>query len=368
MEGGGAREVRHELSRIFAAPNWLRDAGIVCWLLVGIVAITAGAIAVLSLTSTIVMPVIAATIIASVAGPVVAWLERHRLRRVVASILVLLAIAAAAVAIGVIVLGGITSQADDISNQLGKATNKISTGLKDLGVGDKTADNAKSDGTSSVKAGAGALLEGIGHGLSKLASIAVFASFTLLSLFFLLKDGPSLRDWIERHAGVPPPTAHTVVEDMLRALRGYFGGVTLVAAFNAAVIGLGALVIGVPLAGTIAIVTFLGAYIPYLGAWTAGAFAVLLALGAQGSSGAIAMAIIALLANGILQQIVQPFAFGAALNIHPLAVLIVTVAGGGLFGMVGLVLAAPVTSAIMQISRDFRSQTAVTAPAPAASG
>ena len=40
--------------------------------------------------------------------------------------------------------------------------------------------------------------------------------------------------------------------------------------------------LGVPLAGTIAVVTFVGAYIPYLGAWTAGAFAVLLALGGAG--------------------------------------------------------------------------------------
>ena len=361
MEDGGAREVRQELSRVFAAPNWLRDAGIVCWLLVGIVLIIVGAVYLLGLTSTIVMPVIAATIIASVAGPVVGWLQRHRVKRAVASILVLLATAAAAIAIGVIVLGGITSQSDDISNQLHKATSKISTGLKDLGVGDRTADNAKTTGSDSVTAAAGALLKGIGHGLSKLASMAAFASFTLLSLFFLLKDGPSLRDWLERHSGVPQPVAHTVVDDMLRALRGYFSGVTLVAAFNA-------VVIGVPLAGTIAIVTFLGGYIPYLGAWTAGAFAVLLALGAQGASGAIAMAVIALLGNGVLQQMVQPFAMGAALNIHPLPVLIVTIAGGGIFGMVGLVLAAPVTSAIVQISHDLRSVSAATAPVPAPSG
>ena len=54
---------------------------------------------------------------------------------------------------------------------------------------------------------------------------------------------------------------------------------TIVAAFNAVVVLVGALVLGVPLAGTIAVVTFLGAYVPYLGAWTAGAFAVLIALG-----------------------------------------------------------------------------------------
>ena len=57
------------------------------------------------------------------------------------------------------------------------------------------------------------------------------------------------------------------------------------------------------------------------------------------------MIVVQLLANGILQQLVQPFAMGAALGIHPLAVLIVTIAGGALFGAVGLILAAPLVAA-----------------------
>jgi predicted PurR-regulated permease PerM len=140
---------------------------------------------------------------------------------------------------------------------------------------------------------------------------------------------------------------------VLQSLRGYFVGVTAVAAFNAVLIGVGALLLGVPLAGTIAIVTFVGAYIPYIGAWAAGIFAVLVALGGAGNDAAVAMAVLALLANGLLQQMVQPIAYGAALGIHPLAVLIVTIAGGSLFGAAGLILAAPLTSAITRISTDL---------------
>jgi predicted PurR-regulated permease PerM len=108
------------------------------------------------------------------------------------------------------------------------------------------------------------------------------------------------------------------------------------------------------LAGTIAIVTFLGAYIPYLGAWGAGAFSVLIALGGAGTDAAAGMIVIQLLANGLLQQMVQPIAYGAALGIHPLAVLIVTIGGGALFGAVGLILAAPLTSAVTRIAADLR--------------
>jgi predicted PurR-regulated permease PerM len=65
------------------------------------------------------------------------------------------------------------------------------------------------------------------------------------------------------------------------------------------------------------------------------------------------MIVVQLLANSVLQQLVQPIAMGAALGIHPLAVLIVTIAGGALFGAVGLILAAPVTAAITRISADL---------------
>jgi len=76
---------------------------------------------------------------------------------------------------------------------------------------------------------------------------------------------------------------------------------------------------------------------------------VVLALGAQGPAVAVAMLIVVLLANGLLQNIFQPFAMGSALNLNPLVVLVVTISAGCLFGMLGLVLAAPLVSAATKI-------------------
>jgi len=152
---------------------------------------------------------------------------------------------------------------------------------------------------------------------------------------------------------VPRPVAHQIGQRVLASLRGYFLGVTLVACFNAAIVAAGALLLGVPLAGTIAILTFLGAYVPYLGAWGAGAFSVLIALGGAGTDAALGMIVVQLVANGALQQLIQPIAYGTALGIHPLAVLIVTIAGGSLFGAVGLILAAPLTAAATHIAGDL---------------
>ena len=67
------------LSGVFAAPRWLRDAGFTAWLLVGVALLVAGSIALLSLTYTIVLPVLAASVVAAVGAPVVAWLARHRI-------------------------------------------------------------------------------------------------------------------------------------------------------------------------------------------------------------------------------------------------------------------------------------------------
>jgi putative heme transporter len=341
------------LSGIFASPQWLRDLGFSAWLLVGIGAALVGLIWLLSLTQTIVMPAISAAIIASVASPLVDWLRRHGLPRGIGAALVLLAIVAIALGVGLIVLTGIASQADGLSARLQEGASQVESWARDLGVKAPTAADANSEASASVSGAFQALTQGLLGGIDRLASLAVFLSFTALSLFFLLKDAPTIGGFIERHLGMPAPAAHSMLGRIAGSMRGYFLGVTIVALWSALIVGGGALLLGVPLAGTIAVVTFLGGYVPYLGAWTAGAFAVLIALGGSGAEAAAALAVVVLLANGVLQQLVQPIAYGAALRLHPLAVLIATIAGGCLFGTVGLVLAAPLLSAAVKISADF---------------
>ena len=172
-----------------------------------------------------------------------------------------------------------------------------------------------------------------------------------------------MRRWVDGHVGLPVPVARIVSGSVITSLRGYFRGVTFVAAFNGVIVGLGAFLLDVPLAGTIAVVTFVTAYVPYVGAFVAGAFAVLLALGAQGPGIAVAMLVVVILANGLLQNLFQPFAMGSALGLNPLVVLVVTIGAGCLFGMLGLVLGAPLVSAATRI---FRELSQPLAPGPGA--
>jgi len=343
----------HDLSGFFAPPQWLRDLGSSAWLAVGVTLSVVGAVWILSLTHTIVTPVIAAAVVAAVASPVVTWLGRRKLGRGLATALLMLGLVFLGAAIVGVVLGGITSQLDELRAQLASAQDTLAGWVTDIGIEEAAAETAKDDAGAAVSDAIPALLEGVASGVQRLSSLAFFLSLTALSLFFLLKDGPLIRAWAEGHMGVPRPIAHGIGDRVLQSLQGYFLGVTIVAVFNGLVVGGGALLLGVPLAGTIAAVTFVGAYVPYLGAWGAGMFSVLIALGGAGTDAAAGMIVVQLLANGLLQQMVQPIAYGAALGIHPLAVLVVTIAGGSLFGAVGLILAAPLTAAATRIAEDL---------------
>ena len=357
-----------ELGGVFAAPSWLRDRGMMSWLLVGVAVLLVGLAALLSLTNAIVAPVVTAGIIAAVLSPLVSKLQRHRLPRAGATAIVFLAVIALGVGVAVLLLGGVVSQASELEGALKSGAAKLQSALQDAGVSADQAKQANASASANVSGAFHALLGGVAVGVKVLGSLAIFLSFTALSLFFLLKDGPQIRGWAERHMGVPHAVGRTITQRTLQALRGYFTGVTAVAAFNAIIIGLGAVVLNVDHAGSIALVNFAAAYVPYLGAWSAGAFTVLLTLGSQGTTAALIMAVIVLLANGILQQMIQPIAFGAALGIHPLAVFIVTIAGGSLFGMIGLVLAAPLTSAATHIAADLARARAADQPSPLDSG
>src|SRR5688572_17428579 len=255
------------------------------------------------------MPVILAAVLGAVAGPAVGWLEHHRVPRIGGAIFVLLGLVAIGAFIVLLVVGGISAQSGDISANLNHAADKIQGWLADLGV-----DNAQ-QATDDVKQDLPeiriTLLSGIASGLSALSSLVFFLAFATLSTLFVLKDGPVMHRFINRHMGVPQPVANVVTTNVAKSLRSYFLGVTIIAAFNAVIIGGAALVLGVPLAGTIAVVTFVGAYVPFLGAWVSGAFAVLIALGTEGTEAALILAVAALLANGALQQMIQPFVMGA---------------------------------------------------------
>ena len=161
-----------ELTTLFAPPRWLRDLGRSAWLLVGVFAFLAVIIWLLGTTYEIVGPVVAGTIVATVAMPAVGFLQRHRFPRVAGAAIVLLGLAAIGAFILLLVLGGITSQEGDISTHASAAADKAEGWLNSAGVDESGSPSAKSDVESSVPQIISTLTKGVLNGIAGIASIA----------------------------------------------------------------------------------------------------------------------------------------------------------------------------------------------------
>jgi putative heme transporter len=336
---------------VSSLPAWFQRWGIGAWLVVGMVLVLIGAVWLLEKTSSIVDPLIAGFVIGAVSGALVDRLERRGWPRAAGAGVVMLGLIGLGVLVVGLVLGGIGSQSAHISASMTEALDKVRDWAKDLGI--TSASDAANHIKKAVPEVGRTLLNGVANGISGLTSLLVFLGFTAFATFFLIKDGPAIGRWIERHMGMEPAEASIVLGDVIQALRRYFLGLTIIAGLSTAGVVLGALILGLPLLGTIAIVTFIASYVPILGAWTAGIFVFALALAHQGTTAALIMALVVFLANGPLQQIVQPVVYGATLRLNPLVVFSVTIAAGTLFGMVGMILAAPLVSAAVRIHGDL---------------
>jgi predicted PurR-regulated permease PerM len=333
-----AAAAQREISA-FGVPSWLRTLGVGSWLSVGIVVVAAIVLLLVATVTEVAIPLAIAIVLAAILVPLTDRLENWHLPRWLGATLVLvlgLALVAGTIAL---VIRGIVSQGDEIWKQLENSLHRLNSDL------DGTSASAASL-TSGAHSVVQVLTSGVlGSLVSSTGSLIVSSILAVFMLLFLLKDWGQITDWTASHVGVPPQMGHRIIDGVVNAFRGYASGLTLIGAANALVVGIGAWILGIPLVGTIALVTFVTSYVPYLGAFVAGAFAVLIAYGSGGFSAALAMLTIVLLANNTIQNVLEPFAFGSRLRLHPLAVLLTVTSATVLFGVLGAVLAAPLASA-----------------------
>src|SRR5262249_4576537 len=222
------------LSRVFSAPIWLRDLGLLAWFLVGVALVLVGLVWLLRLTSTIVDPVAVGAILATVAGPLVTWFQQHRIPRPAGAAIVLLLLIALGVLIFALVVGGLVEQSDQIKAAASSALDKVEGWLNDAGANGTS--QTRNDVATAVPNMGSTLLPGLAPCLTGLTSLVFFITFSVFSTFFLLKDGPSVRRFVNRSMGVPVPVATTITANVIKSLRRYFLGLTIVAAFNAIVV------------------------------------------------------------------------------------------------------------------------------------
>ena len=256
-------------------PSWFRTLGIGAWLTLGIAGVLALSLFLIALVAEVAIPLAIAAVLAAILVPLVDRLERWRVPRWLGATFVLIIALSVVVATVAVIVNGITSQSDEIWARLEASLQQVD-------------ENASLPGSFDQIVGAAhsvvrLLTTGIlGSVFSSASSLVVGSVLAVFMLLFLLKDWQQINTWTAGHIGLPEVVGRTVLDGTVSAFRGYAAGLTLIGAANAVVVALGAVVLDVPLVGTIALVSFITSYVPYLGAFVAGAFAVLIAYGSGG--------------------------------------------------------------------------------------
>lgn len=328
-------------------PRGLRIAAAYAWRVIVIAAAAAIVIWLVIQLKLIVIPLLVGILVTALLWPAFAWLLRHRLPRWIAIIVAVLGTLAAVSGLIWLVVWQVSLQWQSVRDRTIEALGEFRQYLIDgpLHLTSAQIDQALVQAWVVIQEQAQLLLSGALAVGSTVGQVAVGALLTLFILLCTLADGGGIWKWTLR---LFPRAARRPVDAAARAgwitVVNFARTQLLVASIDAVGIGLGAALLGVPLAIPVAVLVFLGAFIPIVGAVVTGAVAVFLALVYNGPLIAVLMLAVVLGVQQIEGHILQPLLMGAAVKVHPLGVVLV-VAGGALVGGIpGALFAVPLAA------------------------
>ncbi|MHA7154853.1 AI-2E family transporter [Arthrobacter sp. TMN-50] len=293
----------------------------------------------------VVIPLIIALILAAAIGPLVNWLRRKGWPSALAtafSFFLLLG-----------VLGGVTtgivfavqSQSDELVDSATTGFDQIYEFILNgpLPIEEQQIADAQAalvDFATSASVGAGAVT-----GITAAGEFLTGAVLMVVILFFFLKDGDRIFAFTLRpFKGERLVKARRVGIHGLEVLGGYVRGTAIIALVDSVFIGIALLFLGIPLALPLAVIVFVGAFIPLVGATAAGALAALVALVAEGPTTALIVVVVVIAVNQIEGNFLQPVVMGRSLSVHALVILVALTAGTILAGIVGAILSVPLAA------------------------
>ncbi|WP_370652688.1 AI-2E family transporter [Frankia sp. Cj5] len=301
----------------------------------------------------VVIPVIAGLLISALIRPIAAALRRHGVPRLVSSFLTIFGFLIIVVGVGVGVGFNAADEFPSLSDQVSKGVEQVRDYLQDgpLHLSQKQLDDFTNDITQTLANNRGRLVSGVLSGATVAAEVVTGLLLTLFSTFFFVHDGERIWDWIVTRF---PPEGEERVRGAGReawaTLTGYVRGTMFVALADAAGITIGLVVVGVPLIAPLALLTFLGGFIPIVGATVAGGAAVLVTLVSNGWVPALVIFGVALGVQQVEGHLLQPLVMRRAVRLHPLAIVISLAAGGVLAGIPGAIAAVPFVAVVNRVA------------------
>ncbi len=301
----------------------------------------------------VVVPLLIAALLAAAASPLVGWLARRGLPRPLAMWATLLSGLTVLGGLGWLVGSAVRDEWDELRTGATEGFEKLQGYLTDRGFDEAQIADARAslgEFLAGPEARAGAIT-----GAALVAEILVGLFLGLVLLYFLLKDGERiwtfLRDFLpERHGH----RYDLVAERSVAVLGGYVRGTAVIAVVDAVLIGIALAILGVPLALPLAVLVFLGAFVPLLGATVAGALAALVALVSNGPVTALIVLAVVVAVNQIEGDVLAPIVLGRSVSLHPLAILLALSAGTVVAGIVGAILSVPLAAVGWTVIKTWR--------------
>lgn len=322
----------------------VRKAAAWAWRLLVILAAAVALLWVVKKLEIIVVPVLLALMISALLVPAVDWLDRRGLPRGAAVTLVLLG--------GFAILGGILAFViiqfvyglPDLTEQVTRSIDSTRRWLIEgpMHLRGEQIDNAGNAAIQALHNNQAKLTSGALATAATITEVVTAAVLALFTLIFFLYGGRNIWQYVTK---IFPVTVRERVREAGHAgygsLIGYVRATFLVALTDAAGVGTGLAIMGIPLALPLASLVFLGAFIPLVGAVIAGFLAVVVALLAKGFVYALITLGLLIAVNQLEAHLLQPLVMGRAVSIHPLGVVLAISTGGVLAGIVGALLAVP---------------------------
>ncbi|GAA5227713.1 AI-2E family transporter [Paeniglutamicibacter antarcticus] len=327
-------------------PYGIRIAASWSWRLTLIVLAVGIAVWLLSHVTLLVVPLMIAALLAGLLTPVVNFLHRDlRLPKGLAVGVTMLGF------LGVTV-GGLSIVGQRLATGFASLWSQALTGLSQiqywlsngpLALSNQDLDVLFQDALNQLKSNSSTILSGALSWGTTLGHLVTGLLLVLFSLIFLLLDGPRiglfLINLLPRRARA---AAHGAGFRGWASMIIYVRVQLFVAFIDALGIGVGALILGVPLALPLGVLVFIGSFIPVVGALFTGVVAILLALVANGPVNALIMMLVVLFVQQAESHILQPLVMGKAVSLHPLAVVLAVTGGLLVAGIPGALFAVPI--------------------------
>ncbi|MFF0201395.1 AI-2E family transporter [Streptomyces sp. NPDC005017] len=337
----------------------LRTSARVCAELLLILVMLAVALWLLDRMWSVVWPLVLGLLLTTLTWPPTRFLRSRGWRPALAASLV--TVVSLLVAAGVVALIAIP-----VASQSGELTDGVVEGVQKLrewaagpplNIEDAQIDQAFDTAVDRAQDGLGSAVSAVATGVSTVVNGVVTALLALFLMFFFLKDGPRFLPWLARQLpGRLATDIPTVTARVWDTLGSFVRSQAAVGLIDAVLIGLGLWVLDVPLVLPLAVLTFVTAFVPIVGAMFAGFVAVLIALVSNGLTDALLVLAIIVVVQQLEGNVFQPMIQSRGLGLHAAVILLAVTLGGNLAGIVGSLLAVPVAALIAVVWNYVREQ------------